>query len=65
MKKYKLRKWVKITIVIILYSLLAISIYQLFTKETIKTTPVGSYACRGGIIKICSGSNEVADYLGV
>ena len=65
MKKYRLRKWVKVAIVIILYSLLAISIYQLFTKETTKTTPVGSYTCKGGIIKICSGSNEVADYLGV
>ena len=65
MKKYRLRKWVKVTIAIILYSLLAIALYQLFTKETTKTTPVGSYTCKGGIIKICSGSNEVADYLGV
>lgn len=65
MKKYKLRKWVKITIVIILYCLLLVALYQIFTKETTITTPVGAYTCRGGIVKICSGSNEVADYLGI
>lgn len=29
------------------------------------TTPVGEYTCIGGVFKVCNGSNEVADYLGV
>lgn len=63
--KLKLRPWVKNTLFILLGALLGIAIYQLFTLEVTKTTPVGNYTCRGGIIQICTGSNEVADYLGV
>lgn len=64
-KKTKLRGWVKYTLTFILGAVLGIAVYQLFTIETIHTTPVGNYTCRGGIIPICTGSKEVADYLGV
>lgn len=65
MKKYKLKKWVKNLLLILLGALIGISIYQLFTIETTRITPAGSYTCRGGIIEICTSSKEVADYLGV
>lgn len=64
-KKRKLKRWVKNVLWMILGAFIAITIYQLFTLETVKETPVGSYTCRGGIFQICTGSNEVADYLGV
>jgi hypothetical protein len=65
MKKYKLRKWVKVVLNLLAGALIGIAIYQLFTVETVKTTPVGDYTCNGGMIKICTGSEAVADYLGV
>ena len=34
-------------------------------KEVTYHTPAGDYTCTGGLIKACSGSKEVADYLGV
>ncbi len=37
----------------------------LCSKPTIKSTPVGDYQCSGHLVKICSGSNETANYLGV
>lgn len=64
-KKLKLKKWVKDLLWIILGAIIGITIYQLFTIHRVYETPVGSYTCRGGIIKACVGSNEVADYLGV
>lgn len=65
MIKRRLRPWVKYTLVAILSAIVSIAIYQLFTLETTKTTPAGNYTCKGGIIQICTGSKEVADYLGV
>ena len=65
MKKYRLRRWVKVVLWILLIGFMVVSIYQIKTIKTIHTTPVGSYECRGKLIKICSGSKEVADYLGV
>lgn len=65
MTKRRLRPWVKVTLLLIAGAIIGIAIYQLFTIETTKHTPVGTYSCRGGIIKICTGSDEVADYLGV
>lgn len=64
-KKYRLKRWVKNLLWIILGAVIGITIYQLFTVETVHETPAGNYTCRGGIIKVCTGSNEVADYLGV
>ena len=64
-KKVVKKRLVKNILWMILGVIIGITIYQLFTLETVKETPVRSYTCRGGIIQICSGSNEVADYLGV
>ncbi len=65
MTRRRLRPWVKVTLLLIAGAIIGIAIYQLFTIETIKQTPAGTYSCRGGIIQICTGSDEVADYLGV
>ena len=64
-KVYKLRKWVKVVLWTLFVAFITLSIYQLITIKTIHSTPVGTYQCNGGLIKICSGSEEVADYLGV
>lgn len=64
-KKYKLKAWVKITLWMILGVLIGIAIYQMATVKTVKSTPVGEYSCQGGLIKVCTGSKEVANYLGV
>lgn len=65
MKKYRLRRWVKNLLWFLLGALVGISIYQLFTLKTIEVTPVGNYTCTGGIIKSCTGNQEVAEYLGI
>ena len=65
MKKIRLRKWVKVTLLILTILLLIAIVYQLFTKKTIYTTPAGSYECNGGIVQVCHGSEEVVEYLGV
>ncbi len=64
-RKKVLKKWIKNTLWFLLGLLVGIFITQLFLIENNYETPVGSYTCRGGIIKICTGSQEVADYLGV
>lgn len=64
-KQYKLRTWVKIAFWTFIVSFFSIAIYQLFTITKYYNTPVGSYQCKGGLIRVCSGSKEVADYLGV
>lgn len=68
-KRYRLKPQVKkiinICLLLLLGALIGITIYQLFTIKTIKSTQAGNYECNGGLIKICSGSKEVADYLGV
>lgn len=64
-KKYKLKKWVKFVLWSLFLVFITLAIYQIFTIKTIHTTPVGTYQCNGGLIKICGGSKEVANYLGV
>lgn len=63
-KRYVLKKWVKDLLKLVAGAIIGIAIYQLFTVETIKTTPAGNYTCNGGIVKVCTGSRAVADYLG-
>ena len=65
MKKMKLRKWVKVVLFIMLIALIVYFGYRLFTKKTIYTTPGGTYVCNGTLVQVCSGSKEVAEYLGV
>ena len=61
--KRRLKKPVKRFLIIIL---LIIVFKILFIGETItKETPAGDYTCSGGVLKICTGSEEVADYLGI
>lgn len=64
-KRYKLKGWVKVMLGFIAGAVIGIAIYQLFTVETVKHTPAGDYTCNGGIIQVCTGSEAVADYLGV
>ncbi len=62
-KKYVLKRWVKNTLWVFLGALIGIAIYQLFTVHTTIETPVGNANCNGGIVKVCTGSREVANYL--
>ena len=64
-KKYRLKKWVYVTLWTIFIGFISIAIYQLITIKTYHTTPAGTYQCIGKFIKVCSGNKEVADYLGV
>ena len=67
-KKRKLKPQVKrvldVILIMITGALIGIALYQLMTEKTTHETPVGSYECRGKIIQVCSGSKEVANYLG-
>ena len=64
-KRYRLKRWVKIMLWTLFVALTTLSLYQLATIKTVKSTPVGSYTCHGKLIQVCSGSKEVAEYLGV
>lgn len=64
-KTYRLKGWVKVVLGMLAGAFIGIAIYQLFTVQTVKTTPVGDYTCNGGLIKVCSGSRAVSEYLGV
>lgn len=61
MKRRRIKTWVKVLAIV----LVGAAIYQLATMRSRQSTPVGEYTCRGGILKVCTGSKEVADYLGV
>lgn len=60
----KLKKWVKPLLLLLIGSVIGIAIYQLFTLKENYTTPAGSYTCIGGIVKVCTGTSSVADYIG-
>lgn len=64
MKKRKLR-WDRIIgLVMILFAIW--TVIDIATAEkVVRQTPVGDYSCKGTIIKSCSGSSRVANYLGV
>lgn len=64
MKRYRLKKWVKVTLYSLCFLFIVVSVIQFFTIKTIHTTPYGSYTCIGKFIKVCGGSRQVADYLG-
>lgn len=57
----KLKPWAKNTLLGIL---IGIIVTQLLLIEKTYETPVGNYSCRGGILQVCSSSNEVANYIG-
>lgn len=64
-KVFKLKRWVKVMLWTLFVAFTTLALYQLATVKTVKSTPVGSYTCHGKLIQVCSGSKEVADYLGV
>ena len=59
-KKYRLKRWCKCTLLTVIFILLVVTIIQFFTTSTYVTTPSGSYNCNGGWLKVCAGSREVA-----
>ena len=63
-RKLRLKRWVKVVLIAIILLISCTAIYHDYKKETINETPMGEYTCRGSIVQICSGSNEVKDYLG-
>lgn len=62
-KKLRLRKWVRVTLFIIICGLFTILFLNSMKKETAYNTPKGSYTCNGTILKVCSGSSEAYDYV--
>lgn len=64
MKKYRLKRWVKVTLCSLFIVFMFVSVIQFFTVKKITTTSYGSYTCIGKLIKVCGGSRQVADYLG-
>lgn len=63
---YRRKKLFYSIVVAIIFIFLFISTIQIFTSEPVTTkTPAGEYTCQGGLIKTCSGSRAVMDYLGV
>lgn len=66
-KSLEVYEWIELIVIIfiILAALVLIGKFLFVGKEVIHHTPVGNYTCRGGLIKVCTGSKEVADYLGV
>lgn len=64
-KSYIKNTILKVGLLFLIGAIMGIAIYQLFTIETVKSTPVGNYTCRGDLLEFCVGNKEVADYLGV
>lgn len=63
MQNRKLKPWVKRVIIAIIIFICFLSWLQLFIMSKTYNTPVGEYTCKGGILKVCSGSNEVYKYI--
>lgn len=60
-------EWIELMVILALVIAGIILIFRFLFIGPTKTydTPAGSYTCSGGLIKVCTGSREVADYLGV
>lgn len=60
-------EWIEFVIlfVLVIFGLALIFKFLFIGEPKTYETPAGSYTCTGGLIKACSGSKEVADYLGV
>lgn len=61
-KRRVLKRWVKNILWILLGSLIGIIFYSLVTEVNSYTNPEGTYSCRGNIIKVCTGSQNVYNY---
>lgn len=66
-KSLDLIEWIELIILVfvIIGVLFTIFKFLFIGKTTTYETPVGEYTCSGGLIKVCGGSKEVADYLGI
>lgn len=69
MKRVKIN-WKNLFILLVVLFIMLLGVIKLFEivfigDEVVKSTPVGDYTCTGGLLKVCSGSKEVYDYLGV
>lgn len=66
-KSLDVKEWIELISILFVFIVGLISIFKfIFIGEPkTYTTPAGEYTCTGGLIKVCSGSKEVADYLGV
>ena len=61
-KRRVLKRWVKNTLWTLLGSLIGIIFYSLVTEVSTYTNSEGTYSCRGSIIKVCTGSQDVYNY---
>lgn len=66
-KSLTITEWLELLIILFIFVVGLITIFKfLFIgEEKTYVTPAGNYTCSGGLIKTCSGSKEVADYLGI
>ena len=66
-KSLTIGEWIELILILFVFlvGLFTIFKFLFIGKQTVHTTPVGNYTCTGGFVKTCSGSQEVADYLGI
>ena len=66
-KSLTIWEWIELLFLILLFIAGLIVIFKfIFIGGTMTyETPVGSYQCTGGLIKVCNGSQEVMNYLGI
>lgn len=55
--KLELKKWVKVVIYLIVFTLLIITIKDMLTKRIEVNEEGKHYTCYGSIIQVCSGEN--------
>ena len=60
-------EWIEfiLLIIVLIAGLCTVFKFLFVEEEKSYNTPVGSYTCYGGAIKVCSGDAKVAEYLGV
>lgn len=55
--KLELKRWVKVVLYLIIFTLLIITIKDMLTKKTVVNEEGKHYVCYGSIIQVCSGEN--------
>lgn len=66
-KSLNLIEWLELIIIILVLITCVICLFKFLfigKNESVHTI-AGDYQCKGGLIKVCSGSSNVASYLGV
>lgn len=66
-KSLTIWEWIELLFIafVFIVGLITIFKYLFIGGTTTYETPVGNYQCNGGLFKVCSGSQEVMDYLGI